>query len=473
MKIHLSVPKGKTLYHVLREKGFMKSAYCGGRGICGKCKVKVEGKEEVSCLLWGPFEGEVEFEEEEFISEGSILPSIKPSREKGVGVALDLGTTGIEAAAFNLESGEFIKSYKILNFQSSFGADVVTRIEEGLKGFYEKERELLLQSVKTVLKEFNLPINKVVVASNPVMHHFFLGYPIEGFARYPFKPYRKEATVKKGKELGLDEFKDTLFVFPPIVGGFVGGDFLMNILALKEEESFLVADLGTNAEIGLITENGCLATSVPAGPAFEGVGLFSGMRAVEGAIYKFFFDGRSFKFFIIGNVPPKGICASAYFDIMATLKSLKLIDKEGTFPENPKLFRNMFKTVDGEKAFVIYEDEDSLIAVTQRDVRKFLLAKGAIYASISVLIKKGGIPQKAFLSGDFGTHLNTVTLKNLKVIPSQLPSPKGKGNLSLKGASLLLTEPIEKVEKIKEDFRLVELATDEEFEREYLAGLEL
>ncbi|MEO2065119.1 MAG: 2Fe-2S iron-sulfur cluster-binding protein, partial [Desulfurobacteriaceae bacterium] len=89
MKLTVEVPKGKTLYQVLRDRGLIRSAYCGGRGICGKCIVKVEGREELSCLLFGPFKGEVEVPDGELVRKGEKLPQIPVDENlKGFGVAL-------------------------------------------------------------------------------------------------------------------------------------------------------------------------------------------------------------------------------------------------------------------------------------------------------------------------------------------------------------------------------------------------
>ena len=476
MKIHVSVPKNKTLYHVLREKGFIKSAYCGGRGICGKCTVKIEGESVVSCLFWGPFEGEVEINEETLIYKGEPLPDISPSKIKGTGIALDIGTTGIEAAAFDLSTGKFIKRFKTLNLQTSFGADIVTRVEQAAKGFYSKERDLLLQSISMLIKQFKTKITKVVAVSNPVIHHFLLNLPVKSFEQYPFSPLVSDTTITTGKKLGIKELESATIVLPPPIGGFVGSDFLANVLAVKKEgiNSFLLADLGTNAEMGLITENSSLASSVPAGPAFEGVGLFSGTRAVEGAIYKVFFDGKDIRFFTIGNKKPIGLCASAYFDLIYLLKTFKILNKEGTFTQSPPLpFKTRVATIENERAFILYKNENTLIALTQSDIRKFLLAKGAIYGGLYALTKNRKVPSRLFFSGDFGSHIDPRSIKGLKVIPFNLPAPLAKGNLALKGASLLLTENLKEAEEIKKRTTVLDLATDKSFEKGYIEGLEI
>ncbi len=479
MKLFVSVPPGLTLYKVLREKGFMKSAYCGGRGICGKCTVRIEGREELACLVFGPFKGEIELHEEALLSTGERLSDISvESPRDAVGVALDIGTTSVEAAAFDLQSGKFIKSLKVLNFQTVFGADVVTRVEEALKGNYNRERELLLQTVEFLLSSLGFDVSEIVAVSNSVVHHFLLGFPVEGFKSYPFSPHSVEPVETTGKELGLLKFRDTVFYIPPIVGSFVGSDFVANVYSLIKEghRNFGVVDLGTNAEMGFIKRDEGVVTSVPAGPAFEGMGLFSGMRAVEGAIYRVFFDGRSFRFLTIGGKDPLGMCASAYFDLICLLKNFGGLNSEGTFVEDmPSFLKGYMEEVEGERAFVLFRDKEVLIALTQSDVRKFLLAKGAVYGGLFALAKRAGIPEELFFSGAFGSHLIPRTLSSLSVIPRGLPLPVPKGNLALKGASLLLSGERFKreVENLSGRIEHLELSTDREFEKGYIEGLEI
>jgi len=477
LRIKVTVPKGKTLYEVLREKGFMRSAYCGGRGICGKCIVKVKGKEELSCLLFGPFEDEVELPEETLISEGEKLSDIPTEGKDGFGVAVDLGTTGVEAALFDLSTGKFIKGFKTLNFQSAFGADVVTRVELAREN-YEKERELLLNTISFLLKELEAPVKEAVIVSNSVIHHFLLGLPVSGFERFPFKLQVEDEVYTTGKELGIEGFKETVFYVPPPLKGFIGSDFLSNLLVLTEErKDFAVADLGTNAEMGIWKRGSGVAASVPAGPAFEGVGLFSGMRAVEGAIYKVFFDGRDFRFLTIGRKEPLGICASGYFDLIYLLKSFRVVTKEGTLKKEgaPPLIAQRIRKINGEKAFILYESKETLIALTQSDIRKFLLAKGAVYGALKTLSEEAGIPEELLFSGAFGSHIDRRSVKGLKLIPENFPEPVAAGNLALKGASLLLgrNEKREKIKELKRSVTPVELATNRTFEKAYIEGMEL
>ena len=476
MKLTVEVPKGKTLYQVLRDRGLIRSAYCGGRGICGKCIVKVEGREELSCLLFGPFKGEVEVPDGELVRKGEKLPQIPVDENlKGFGVALDVGTTGVEAALFSLETGEFLDSYKAVNLQTSFGADVVTRVEQSREN-YQTLRELLLQTVELLLKQFGREVSFVVAVSNPVIHHFLLNLPVKGFERYPFNLEVEDEVYLTGRELSLDSFPDTLFYFPPPLKNFVGSDFLSNFLVLEERsENFLVADLGTNAEIGYYTLNEKLATSVPAGPAFEGVGLFSGMAASPGAVYKVFFDGRSFRFLTIGGEKPKGMCASAYFDLIYLLKSFRAINREGTFtPNAPSLISHQIREVNGEKAFVLYDDGETVVALTQSDIRKFLLAKGAVFGALKVL-SEGRDGGELFFSGAFGSHVDPRSVRGVKLIPEELPPPKAVGNLALRGASLMLgsREKRRRIKELKSETQVLELATSKEFERAYLEGMEL
>ena len=41
------VPEGQNLFSLIKEKGFIIESPCGGKGICGKCRVKIVKGEAV------------------------------------------------------------------------------------------------------------------------------------------------------------------------------------------------------------------------------------------------------------------------------------------------------------------------------------------------------------------------------------------------------------------------------------------
>ena len=45
----VSAKEGESLLDVLREAGLKPDAPCGGRGLCGKCLVKVNGRTVKAC----------------------------------------------------------------------------------------------------------------------------------------------------------------------------------------------------------------------------------------------------------------------------------------------------------------------------------------------------------------------------------------------------------------------------------------
>ena len=78
---------------------------------------------------------------------------------------------------------------------------------------------------------------------------------------------------------------------PPLPAPFVGGDVSAGLAALLEADvprPFVLADLGTNGELALVTETGQLwLTSVPLGPALEGIGPECGQLAGPGVVTGF------------------------------------------------------------------------------------------------------------------------------------------------------------------------------------------
>ena len=95
----------------------------------------------------------------------------------------------------------------------------------------------------------------------------------------------------------------------------------LSVGQIAEGGATLLADVGTNGEIILISEKGLAATSCATGPAFEGAAIRHGMQATSGAIDSVRFNPstRSLDYTVIrrGGGPARAFrawaCASVNF----------------------------------------------------------------------------------------------------------------------------------------------------------------
>ena len=135
--------KGERLSVYLAEIGIFLPLDCGGRGVCGKCKVKLLsggfldqlGKplacDESGCILACKAfcAGEAEIALMQSTSAVALTDFEKTATQSdgktGYGMALDIGTTTLACALVDLASGEVIDTLSALNPQRAFGADVL------------------------------------------------------------------------------------------------------------------------------------------------------------------------------------------------------------------------------------------------------------------------------------------------------------------------------------------------------------
>lgn len=199
----VSASKGARLLDVLREHGFMISAACGGFGRCGKCRVKivkgvVEGasadKEGFVLACKATIVGDVtvELPLQKGVGLTDYVPKDSPrDGKKGLGAAVDIGTTTIAAAIVDLQTGAVLERESELNAQSPYGADVVSRISAArdslatLKGVIRKQVNSLLNRMMRGEKQ----LAEVVIVGNTTMLHIFAGENPEGIGKYPLRRY--------------------------------------------------------------------------------------------------------------------------------------------------------------------------------------------------------------------------------------------------------------------------------------------
>ena len=126
-KIYLA-NSGEVLSSVLLRNGLEIEHLCGGKGTCGKCKVKVNGKDELSCRYVISSDINVElYERTDIFSETGAKES--GNITENLCFALDIGTTTLALALVSLDEKKAVKVVTASNPQRAFGADIMTRID--------------------------------------------------------------------------------------------------------------------------------------------------------------------------------------------------------------------------------------------------------------------------------------------------------------------------------------------------------
>ncbi|MEO0166357.1 MAG: ASKHA domain-containing protein [candidate division WOR-3 bacterium] len=454
--------KSPTLLTLLQKQGIFIDAACGGRGRCGRCRVLIKGVSKPpddieKVLIPAPlikkgYRLACRYQTDKIPQSLKLpVPKIRRyKRRRDLGMAIDIGTTVLKGAVVDLEKGSILKVAKTYNPQQAFGGDVISRVDFANNGNYELLRRSLqrgIDALKINLGHSNP--NFTVIVGNPVMISFYLGKSVKNFGQFPF-----EGEIRKGIYL-----KNPPGYIFGCIGGFVGGDTLAGLFAsglLDREKPALYIDLGTNGEIALVMEKRIYVISTAAGPAFEGVGLSSGVLAIPGAIDRVVYYKNGFKISTIGNKKPKGFCASGYIDLIAQLLKCGLLSEYG------KLTKEL---------------EIAGFKITRLDIRKLQLAIGAIHTGVKFLIDYAGITsgeiKNAVITGEFGAHLTLDALKQVGMVPTTLENLQMEKDLPLRGAVKLLLNEItpEETETVREIAVHLELALQKDFQRRFLEGL--
>ncbi|MEJ2487660.1 MAG: hypothetical protein P8Y68_18225, partial [Anaerolineales bacterium] len=104
-----------------------------------------------------------------------------------LGLAIDLGSTTVAAFLTNLNTGEVCAGAATLNQQTTFGADVISRVGAVVDNPKNQVRlhKLALASINQAIDSLNLGkrffdrITKATIVGNVAMHHLLAELPIE------------------------------------------------------------------------------------------------------------------------------------------------------------------------------------------------------------------------------------------------------------------------------------------------------
>ncbi len=220
-----------------------------------------------------------------------------------------------------------------------------------------------------------------------------------------------------------------------------------------------------------------VTTSTAAGPAFEGAQISCGMRALEGAVTAVAFgaDGVP-RCTVVGGGHPRGICGTGLVSGIAALLDRGVIDATGRLVDAAELpdaaARARLFEHDGEAAFAL--SEDHRVFISQGDVRKLQLAKGAVRTGIETLLETTGVTMGALdavrLAGNFGAGLDAAAAMRIGLIPTLDPARvEVVGNAALRGAmlALLSREHCRMADRAAGKARFVELGGKPEFQMRF------
>ncbi|MGB3702818.1 MAG: ASKHA domain-containing protein [Anaerolineales bacterium] len=411
--------------------------------------------------------------------------------------AIDIGTTTITVWLVDLITGKVEAQTAQYNKQISRGEDVVSRIVfAGKDGGLEKLRSLVMETInellETACKRIKsdpalLPsqILKATIVGNSTMIHLALGIPPENIRMMPFTTTVNQVPALTASEMGLNIHPEGTVDCLPGVASYVGADITAGVLSAgvdDTEQVTLFMDVGTNGEIVLGSREWLVTCACSAGPAFEGAGVASGMRATKGAIEDIWINDGNLEptFRVIGNVKPHGICGSGLIALLAEMFLTGVIDKAGNFTDSSKTSR-IREGKHGWEYVICFGEETSNgddIVITHVDVNNLLRAKAAIYAGFSVLAVSVGIPldwvEQVLIGGSFGKYINVEKAIEIGLLPD-LPWDKFQflGNTAVRGAYLALLDrqARQKIKEIASRMTYIELSADNTFYDAFMSAL--
>jgi uncharacterized 2Fe-2S/4Fe-4S cluster protein (DUF4445 family) len=512
-EVTVAAETGELLGEVVVRSGLPLEQPCAGRGTCGKCKVLVEPEgghvappdeieyhnltlgemavgNRLACRARVSGDARITLAPVVVYSNKIFRASNRFRREHEVplGLAIDLGSTTVAALLTMLDNGEVCAGAAGLNQQTVYGADVIARLAAGTRNEADAERlqRLALASINQAVDALNLSetilqrVERVTIVGNVAMHHLLARLPLGTLAELPFQPVATE-TIRDGQALTGGIFPHGAQVtLPPLIGGFVGSDALACLAYFGFDRAsgpMAAIDLGTNGEV-LVTDGQRIVTaSTAAGPAFEGVNISCGTRAVDGAVVQVALADGQFGFETIGNEAPVGLTGSGLLSLAAALRAEGVIDESGRIQDDPRFVERISRDAHGARVLLL--DEASGLSLSQWDVRELQKAKGAIRAALDILLDEVGVAphelERLVLTGSFGGQIDVDAVLALGMLPPvRREVVETEANGAGLGAALFLSdEGMARAEAIAAQAEQIDLDLDPEFNMRFVAAMSL
>lgn len=502
--------EGSLVGDVIAASGLPLEQPCAGRGTCGKCKVLVEvgvadpDEIELKNLTLGEIAlnnrlacrarvlGETRLVLSPILVYSNKIfkgsPRYKKEKDVPLGLAIDLGTTTVAAFLTTLDNGEVAAGSGGLNQQTVYGSDVISRLAAALEHPDNTVRlhRLALASINQAVDSLDLSpstwqrIKQVTIVGNCAMHHLLASLPLESLAYIPFQPH-ETGSITDAASIMEGIFPEGVKVsLPPLIGGFVGSDALACLAYFGFDDPagpIAAIDLGTNGEVMVTDGDRILTASTAAGPAFEGVNISCGSRAVDGAITKIKLVDGQMQLTTIADAPPVGLTGSGLLSAIAEFRQIGIIDEGGKI--NPSKAEYSDLVLPDKSVFRIILSKEENIFLSQMDVRELQKAKGAIRAAMDVLMDQLDLQpadlERVILTGSFGGEVDIDAILELGLIPPvNKQAVETVANGAGFGAAIFLTEGgFAHGEELARRASQVDLDQDANFYDFYIEGMKL
>jgi len=406
------------------------------------------------------------------------------------GVAIDLGTTTVVGLLLDLNTGKVLGEASVLNRQITHGEELLTRIAVAKKsGGRAKLQSAAVESINAVIGHLarqagiaTAMITDLCIAGNTVMVYLLLAHDSGQLEIANIAVPRTPEIVDAGT-LGISVHPLARVFCLPNVSRFVGGDAVGDIVTAGVTDSqdlSLVIDLGTNGEVILGDADWLASVSCASGPAFEGAGISSGMRAMKGAIDHVAIDPVTgvVSWTTIGDARPRGICGSGIIDAAAGMVAAGILDFTGRLVDEKPGVRT---GLDGPEFVLVPHDKTATgqdILITRDDMAYLIDSKAATCGSIGVLMKKYRVHiediRHVYLAGAFGAYADTRKIIAFGIIPDFNRAEFhqiGNGSLSGACAALLSLKKRQEAAEVAKKMVYIDLLVDADFIEEYAAAV--
>lgn len=512
--LQLSLDDNISLRKALDATELRVRAACGGLGTCGACLIqivsgnfnppttaerqKIQPEElangmRLACQLRAYSDGELYLQYPAPHSEWKSLDASQLYQAAGnaavtshvYGVAVDLGTTHIRLSLWNRQSGRRIGSRYSINPQVAHGADVLTRLDADRlsdpdsRALTQLARKAVIDGISDILSRdmgevspILAEIGKVLIVGNTAMLTLICGN--HGDSLYQPENWQLPIvclpTDIEAWRSAWDTPHAEIGIAQPLAG-FIGSDLLADLLATaitEHSQPVLLADFGTNTEIALWDGQTLWATSVPGGPAFEGVGMRNGLTAETGAVCKVSKHEGRWRLQTLDDAPVRGYCGSGFIDAIALLLEENLLKASGRFAESQPA------------GGYLLDAANPRTAICSADVDIFQRAKASTAAAMMQLLALVGLKaddlHTLWICGSFGQHLDLNSAMRVGLLPTvDRERVRLLANAGLVGCEKLLLDPAAQalLNAIVGRSRVVNLGGVFEYEERFIDNLRL